>query len=301
MKFRIKFADQIVGALSIIAIAALIFIVFFIGSKQKWFVKKHPFYTEVNSGSSLSEGMNIQYKGFGIGKLKKITLNDDDNVILHFYILDEYIDRITEGSIIEVSVSPIGLGSSLIFHPGNSKIIMEDDTLIPELNSKTAKQLIKDGKCSINVTNDSINTILGSATSLIQDVDVLIRQLNGVMSGDPEVTLTTTITEVNRILKNLANLTEEPQGLIPKLLEDDTSKGSIGNLLSTVNKTINDVNVLIASESPDVSILVMQLQVLMTQAQDVMEGLKNNPLLKNGISDRPEKESATPKLRDGNF
>jgi len=301
MKFRIKFADQIVGTLSIIAIATLIFLVFFIGSKQKWFVKKHAFYTEVTSGSSLSEGMNIQYKGFGIGKLKKITLDDDDDVILHFYILDEYIDRITEGSIIEVSVSPIGLGSSLIFHPGNSKNILEDDSLIPELNSKLAKEIIKEGKCSISVSNDSINTILGSATSLIQDVDILIRQLNGVMSGDPEVTLTTTINEVNRILKNLANLTENPQGLIPKLLEDEDAKGSIGNLLSSINKTMDDVNVLIASESPDVSILVQQLQVLMTQAQDVMEGLKNNPLLKNGISDRPEKESATPKLREGDF
>lgn len=301
MKFKIKFADQIVGTLSIIAIAALIFIVFFIGSKQKWFVKKHAFYTEVNSGSSLSEGMNIQYKGFGIGKIKKITLDDDDDVILHFYILDEYIDRITEGSIIEVSVSPIGLGSSIIFHPGNSKQIIEDDSLIPELNSKQAKELIKEGKCSLNVANDSINTILSSATGLIQDIDILIRQLNGVMSGDPEVTLTTTVNEINRILKNLADLTADPQGLVPKLLEDETSKGSIANLLGSINKTMDDVNTLISSESPDISILVQQLQGLMNQAQDVLEGLKNNPLLKNGISDRPEKESSTPKLREGNF
>lgn len=301
MKFRIKFADQIVGILSLIAIATLIFLVFFIGSKQKWFVKKHPFYTEVNSGSSLSEGMNIQYKGFGIGKLKKITLDDDDNVILHFYILDEYIDRITEGSIIEVSVSPIGLGSSIIFHPGNSKVVIEDDSLIPELNSATAKALIKEGKCSLTIANDSINTILNSTTSLIQDVGTLIRQLNGVMDGDPSITLTTTIKEVNRILKNIADITEDPQGLIPRLLEDEEAKGSIGTLITSINKTVSDVNVLISSETPDVSVLVQQLQVLMTQAQDVMEGLKNNPLLKNGISDRPEKESATPKLREGNF
>lgn len=301
MKFKIKFADQIVGTLSIIAIATLIFIIFFIGSNQKWFVKKHGFYTEVASGSSLSEGMNIQYKGFGIGKVKKISLANDDAVLIHFYILDEYIDRITEGSIIEVSVSPIGLGSSIIFHPGNSKEVIEDDSLIPELGSKLAKELIKQGKCKISVANDSINTILNSATSLIQEVGILIRQLNGVMSGDPDVTLTTTVNEVNILLKNLANLTADPQGLIPTLLEDENSKGSIGNLLTTLNKTMEDVNVLIASESPDVSILVQQLQGLMTQAQDVMEGLKNNPLLKNGISDRPEKESSTPKLREGNF
>jgi len=301
MKFKIKFADQIVGILSLIAITTLIFLVFLIGSKQKWFVKKHPFYTVVSSGSSISEGMNIQYKGFGIGKLKKITLDDNDEVILHFYILDEYIDRITEGSIIEVSVSPIGLGSSIIFHPGNSKDVIEDNALIPEMSSQLAKDLIKDGKCTIAANNDSINTILNSALGLIQEVNELIRQLNGVMSGDPDVTLTTTVLEINNILTNLAKLTEDPQGLVPLLLEDETSKGSISNLLASINNTINDVNALIASETPDVSILVQQLQGLMLQAQDVMEGLKNNPLLKNGISDHPEKESSTPKLRGGNF
>ncbi len=301
MKFKIKFADEIVGLLSIIAMAALVFIIFIIGSKQKWFVKKHSFYTEVNSASSLSEGMNIQYKGFGIGKIQKIALAEDDAVILHFYILDDYIDRIREGSIIEVSVSPIGLGSSIIFHPGNSSSILEDDSLIPELASNEAKEIIKKGQCSIRVTNDSINTILNSATTLVQDISALIKQMNGVMAGDPDVTLTTTVTEFNRILTNLANITEDPQGLIPKLLEDEASAGSISTMLSSLNKTVDNINVLISSESPDVSVIVQQLQVLLKEAQDVLEGLKNNPLLKNGISDRPEKESTTPKNRGDNF
>ena len=120
MKFKIKYADQIVGTLSIFAIAALIFIIFLIGTKQKWFVPKHPYYTVVSSGSNVSEGMAIQYKGFGIGKVKNITLNEKDQVIVNFYISDEYINRITEGSVLELSVSPIGLGSSMIFHPGIS-------------------------------------------------------------------------------------------------------------------------------------------------------------------------------------
>jgi ABC-type transporter Mla subunit MlaD len=102
MKFKIKYADQIVGALSIIAIAALILIAFLIASTQKWFVKKHNYYTKVSSANSISEGMSLQYKGFGIGKVKKINLGDDDNVVVHFYVLDEYIDRVSEGSIVEL-------------------------------------------------------------------------------------------------------------------------------------------------------------------------------------------------------
>ena len=85
MKFKIKFADQIVGALSIFAIAALIFFTFFIASTQKWFVKKHNFFTKISSANSVNEGMALQYKGFAIGKIKKITLSDDDNLICKLY------------------------------------------------------------------------------------------------------------------------------------------------------------------------------------------------------------------------
>ena len=55
------------------------------------------------------------------------------------------------------------------------------------------------------------------------------------------------------------------------------------------------------SNMPGITILISQMQTLLKQMQDVMEGLKNNPLLKNGISEKPEKENAAPKLREDNF
>ena len=178
MKFRIKYADQVVGTLSIIAIAALIFLIFFIGSTQKWFVEKHPYYSTVSSANSISEGMALQYKGFAIGKVKKISLDENDNVVVHFYVLDEYIDRVTQGSIVELSVSPIGLGSSLVFYPGVSSVIIPDGSLIPEKSSEQAKQLIKEKKVHITEQNDTITTILSSATSLVHHIDELVQEIN---------------------------------------------------------------------------------------------------------------------------
>ena len=70
MKFKIKYADQIVDILSIIAIIALIFIIFLIGSTQKWFVPKHNYYTVISTAANISVGKSITYKGFEIGKIK---------------------------------------------------------------------------------------------------------------------------------------------------------------------------------------------------------------------------------------
>ena len=337
MKFKIKYADQIVGALSIIALAVLIFLTFFILSTQKWFVKKHYFYAKVASANSVNEGMALQYKGFGIGKVKKIALDDDDSVIVHFYVLDEYIDRVTEGSIIELSVSPIGLGSSLIFYQGAGRGIIEDGSYIPEKATAEAKELIKQGKVIIPEQNDTLNTIVASATNLVNHIDELVQEITEVLAGNEQMPLAKTINEINTILKkvsallsgdnsipiatiindlgntvdslngilaNIDALTSNPQGLVPKLLETEESKGTFDKLYAAIDTTIQDLNGIsgsLDSEMPQVSILMAQVQTLLKQVQDVMTGLKNNPLLKNGVPERFEQQSATPKLREESF
>lgn len=303
MKFKIKYADQIVGLLSIFAFAALIFIIFLIGSTQKWFVPKHNFYTVIPT-ASIGEGKSITYKGFEIGKIKNLYLNNDDQVTVNFYISDEYIEKVTEGSIIEIAVSPIGLGSSVVFYPGNSSIPQPENSFIPERSSKEGKELIKTKKVSIVEQTDSINTIISTATSLLGNVDQLVKQLNLALEGSEETPLSTTLAELNRILGNIADITSSAEGLIPRLLEDENSRGAIGEMLSKLNITMSDLNGISTSlegDMPGISILISQLQTLLNQAQDVMEGLKNNPLIKNGISTKPEKETATPKLREDNF
>lgn len=333
MKFKIKYADQIVGALSIFAVAALIFLIFFIGSKQKWFVPKHPYYTYVNSGSGISENMSILYKGFSIGKTTKITLDEKDRVVVHFYISDEYIHKVTEGSIIEIAVSPIGMGSSIAFHPGNGTGIIEDNVLIPEKASDEAKALIANGKVTISESTDSITAILSLVTGLVGDIDTLVKDLNDLLEGNPNVPLAQTVyelndilnavsrflagdetvplsdivTQINGILGDLDSLTDDlsnAQGLVPKLLESEETKGTIDQLFTTINSTIDGLNGISNSldgEMPQISILLTELDALLKQVDDVMIGLSNNPLLKKGIPDRAEKESAAPKYREDKF
>ena len=337
MKFKIKYADQIVGALSIIAIAALIFITFLILSTQKWFVKKHYFYSKVASANSVSEGMSLQYKGFGIGKVKKISLLDDDSVEVRFYVLDEYIDRVTQGSIVELSVSPIGLGSSLIFYQGTGYSIIEDGSYIPEKATAEAKELIKNGQVVIAEQNDTLNTIIGSATGLINHIDELVQEITQLIAGNEQLPLAKTVNQINTILRQVSallsgdesvpaaaiinelndavgtlnsiledvnGLTADPQGLVPKLLETEESKGTFDKLYAALDTTIQDLNGIsgsLDSEMPQVSILLAQVQTLLKQVQDVMTGLKNNPLLKNGVPERSEQQSATPKLREESF
>lgn len=304
MKFKIKYADQIVGFLSIFAIIVLVFIIFLIGSNQKWFVPKHYFYTTISSASSVSEGKGITYKGFEIGKIKSISLDNNDNVVVNFYISDEYKSKITKNSIIEISVAPFGLGTSVIFYPGNSTELMPDGIFVPERSSKEAKELISQKKVFIAEQSDSITNIISSATSLLTELNTLLKQINLALEGNGDSQLSTTISNLNDILGNIAVITSDIDGLIPRLLEDENAQGSLSEMLVKINNTISDVNGIttsLNSDMPGIAVMITQLQSLLTKTQDVMEGLKNNPLIKNGITVKPEKENATPKLREDNF
>ena len=302
MKFKIKYADQIVGILSLIAIIALIFIIFLIGSTQKWFVPKHTYYTVISSAANISAGKPITYKGFEIGKIKNFSLDDDDKVVVNFYITDDYKSKAVNGSIIEILTSP--LGSSVVFYPGNSTILLEENSFVPERSSEEAKVLIQLHKVSVVEQTDSINTILAMATTLVGDIDTLVKQINVTLEGSGDSLLTNTIWQINGILENIKTITADTSGLVPKLLEDENSKGAIAKVLLQLDSTMEDVNNITTSvegDMPGIAVLISQVQTLLKQMQDVMEGLKNNPLLKNGISEKPEKENATPKLREDNF
>ena len=302
MKFKIKYADQIVGTLSIIAFIALIFIIFLIGSTQKWFVPKHNYYTVISSAANISVGKSITYKGFEIGKIKSFSLDATDNVVVNFYITDDYRSKAVKNSIIEILTSP--LGSSVIFYPGNSLDYLPDNSYVPERSSERAKELIKYKMVSVVEQTDSLNTILAMATTLVGDIDTLVKQINIALEGRENTPLTRTITQLNEILENINEITSDASGIVPKLLEDENSQGSIANVLMQLDSTMGEINSITTSvdgNMPGVTILISQMQTLLKQMQDVMEGLKNNPLLKNGISEKPEKESAAPKLREDNF
>lgn len=98
MKFRIRFADQIVGFLIVVALISLVAIIFLLGSRQRWFARDYQYKTYAASASGLSENMPVLLKGIQIGAVKTFHLTGDDQVEVIFTIYDSYADRVKQGS-----------------------------------------------------------------------------------------------------------------------------------------------------------------------------------------------------------
>jgi phospholipid/cholesterol/gamma-HCH transport system substrate-binding protein len=200
VKFTIRFADKVVGACIIIALGALIFVIFMLGSSQRWFSKDYNFVTYFDSAAGLSNNMALQYKGFTIGRLKSFDLTDNDRVGVQFIIFDTYIDRVREGSLIEISVSPLGLGSQFLFHPGLGLEAIEEGALIPSAASPQGKALIRGGLASVANHDDSITQLLGRVNTLLDNVNVVLGQMEEAFAGTDETVLGQTLMGVQTLL-----------------------------------------------------------------------------------------------------
>jgi len=317
MKFKMRrFADQIVGVFIILSLVALAFVIVVLGKSQRWFAKDVSFSTVFPSAGGLSKNMAVQYKGFAIGSVKAFHLTDDNNVEVIFSINEEYRDRVKRGSVVELQVSPIGLGNQFLFYAGKGEIL-EAGAFIPPFGSAQARQLMRQGLTEEVQRDDSISVLLSRISSIMGQLDEalgegtdateigkMIISLNKTLAGVEALpnSLDNTINgirlQLNPILANLSALTGElndPDGLIYTVL--DTDKDFYTNLVKILVSVTSMIDGLdrtisfIPSQLPQVAGLLMDLRVTMKSAEDVLVALTNNPLLRGGVPKRTDSQN----------
>jgi phospholipid/cholesterol/gamma-HCH transport system substrate-binding protein len=347
MKFRIRYADKIVGLFVIIAAVFLAAGIILLGANQRWFAKDIHFRTRFTSAAGASPGTAIMMRGFQVGKVTRVRLNDANEVDAEFVIYDSYYPKVREYSILELVTSPIGLGTQLLFQPGKGELLAQPGSFIPLADSEEGKDLIERGLVDIPVKDDTITRLIAGINPLIENVNKTVVTVNrtltevnramagessgplGSIVGDAKGTMAnvdkiskdlsvqtkTLLESVNAISKNIEGITRDPTGLVPKLLD---AKGSLKTLLDDKNelydsingslvqlqktlKNVQEITASLSDEMPSIAVTLDESRSAIRQAEDVMIGLKNNPLLRGGIPARVERQSQSQSLREGQF
>jgi len=339
MKFSIRFADKIVGSLIILALGIIIFVIFMLGSNQRWFSRDYYFYSYFPSASGLSQNMAVQYKGFTIGRVKSIQLDENDQVEVRFSIFDTYIDRVRNGSIVEVLVSPIGSlgGNQFIFYPGMGTDLVSEGETIPSALSAEGKRLLAIGLAQRTDRDDSISNIINSVgttlvtlNSLLADVQEaftgtnktsLGRTMAGVeaaatglqvmaekLPADLEVSIEGIMEQLEPLLVNLREFSvklADPDGSVASILD---SEGAIYqdlvkslDALSGTMRNLEDTSDFIPSQLPQIAVVINDLHASLQIFEDVLVAITNNPLLKRGVPERQETKAGGTRTRDLEF
>ena len=309
MKFKIRYADQIVGFFSLAAIVGLVVLVFALGAQQNWFTKKNHYFTMFESGANLKTGMDLTYKGFSIGKIKKIQL-EGNQVRADYYILEDYVDYVKKGSLVQLSVSPIGLGSSFNFMPGAGEEGLENGSEIYRLDSRQGMKILEEKRNRITPSDDRITALMDQVQFFLASITRLTGELNNAFTGRGESPLTQTVGNIEAITRNLGEMTanmKDPDGMVPRLLGKEMAASLtevFSNLTSITNELVTiseNADTIVADAVPHVDTALTQVNTLLLQVQDVLTGVKNNPLIRKGVPDRSNTTAATLQLRRTDF
>ncbi|MFA7567480.1 MAG: MlaD family protein [Alkalispirochaeta sp.] len=274
MRFRIKYAQQIVGIFVLVAAVALALVVVFMGANQRWFARNYAYYSVFPSADGISKGMAIKYKGFEIGRVTELELTDDDQVRVDFFVQDTFHEKVVPYSVLQLQTNPLGLGGGMVFHVGKGTgPSLDEGSLIPSLNSAAGQAIVAAGDVTLPAGGDSIGNIIAQVEPVLRNVNTLLvsvdrtlGHVNRALSGDQseplgltlaqvndllaevEITLVETRHQSNQLLAGLNVITgnleattaelRDPTGLVPRLLDAD---GSIATFLDDNDRLFNQV------------------------------------------------------------
>ncbi len=340
MKFTFRHANKIVGLFVLVAVLLIVLITMFAGVNNKWFTKKIYFTSLFTSAEGLKVGMGVNLRGFEIGRVKNISLNEDNQVDLDFYIYETYHNRILPDSVLALPSGLLGAANALALYPG----LVEGDpypdgSYIPSTQTVEGKMLVKTRRVDRPSGNDAITTILADLPDILENLNETVVSIGSFTdtldtgirgAGDDSLSSTmlnledisrnmdSSMQDVNEITSSLAVLAvglEDPTGLVPTLLDPG---GSLDTLLNDDNvlwnhilailvqlegatEGINTLSYSLASISPQLALTLDETIRSLQDAQKVMEGLQNNPLLKKGISEETPPVNPGADMREDNF
>ncbi len=314
MKFRIKNADKIVGFFIIIAVIGLASIIIFLGINQRWFARNYHYYSIFHSAAGLNRGMEITFKGFAIGKVDTVELNEDNEVVLKFYIYSEHHDKVNFNSVLELAVSP--LSSSLQLYPGKyGSAPLPEGELVPSLDTDEGKRRVKQELVVMpEKSEDSLSSILTSVDEIVSNIDKVLNDhvdeidqavssfsqfliaLNEAAKGKGSGPLNTMFVSTAGTLHNINRITGDPHGMLSRLLDPDVNAS-----IQRIVENLEEFSRYVRGTAPQITGILEKGQDALKEGKAVLEAIKNNPLLKGGVTKEREQPSTIKSFRDEAF
>lgn len=253
--------------------------------------------------------------------------NQGDRVAVTLSVHQEYADRIVDGSVVELAVQPLGFGASLVLYPGRDGDPLPAGAMIPSSDTPEGLALLARGDVDRPQRRDAVASLLGLLPSLVAEAEQLVTTMQTMLArldtrlmgtadvpsggllqtvdtttrefGDLAAAVNGRTAELGRILTDLEAVTArlaDPEGLIPTLLGDEGSaamlfhdQAALYDRLTTAMDELVALTEFLNRSAPEIGLLMQETIRTLGESEKVLQGLKNNPLLRGGIP--PESEA----------
>lgn len=265
--------EKFVGALTLAVFVLLIGTIVFVGRGQNWFKNYIVYYTTFNENYNLKPNAAVKMFKTDIGKVKDISL-EENRVKVTLAILEDYAERIREGSIVSVE-SPTLIGDEYVsVKPGDyTRPPIPPQGTIDSVEKRSLTQLMEDVE---------LEETFRMFVKALRDFSAIIQELR-----DPEGPLFASLKNINRILADL----EAGKGTLGSVVKSrelidriNIRLDQLGTILANIDRAavkaphvmdrVNQNLDTFQSLSDDVTIGVADIRRIILKVEDNIDQLK---------------------------
>ena len=293
--------EKKVGIFIAFAVLSIVVAIVFIGLEREVFTAKAKIYFIADSGANLISGQSVKFKGFRIGKIEDVTLNNSGKVEVRLSVLEEYLPFIKADSvatlkqegvigdyIISISQGSEDMantydGGGVFFERATS---MED--IANELKGQAEEAIKEIKKITAYVTDPDgdIKQTIGNVREITDNIKQTQKNLDKmllVIGNDLSSTLTNTTSTLETVqadvIPQALSLMNTSEGTISSLYDDvqglmDKADKSMANVLTLTEE--------MKATAERVPFAMEQGMELMEDTSEVLDAAKKTwPLNKN--------------------
>ncbi|MDR2946949.1 MAG: MlaD family protein [Candidatus Adiutrix sp.] len=274
-----------------------------VGGGRDWFRSYYSYYALYNDGYGLSPGVKVKLRRTDIGLVTKLELTDNNKVKVHLSILAEYADRIKTDCVAAIG-SPTFIGSEYVdILPGSPKTtVIPRGGQIPAVERKSIEDYFRDLR---------LDVMLARAEAIMVNIDSLTAQLQ-----DPAGPFMGMLSDVRRVTSSVAG----GEGTLGQLVASDAAFRVIEKILTDVQAITGDFSSVSGSLGESLPPIVGRIGAItreveqttrrapeamrdarrgLDNANQVLESVKRNFLIRGNLPQNPEPETQTVPARSG--
>jgi len=286
---RFRRLEAVVGAFVIGALAAVIALVVYIGSENDLFAERYHLRFRAASGTGIQKGMPVKLSGFRIGRIQRISLDEQAKVIVRMKIDRKYSKWIRADSAASLlkegfvgdSVIKVSVGSA-------GRPALANDDFLPFTEEKGLNDLaielsdsVKSVLLEVRQTVAYINDPQGDVKRTLVNVQRLSANLEGTRRNVDGLLLAATdnVGRVGPLLDNLSAVVAEAGRRLPPLLDNVSARlpvllDRVEGTLSNTEKISQEFRKSAEKAAPRVPSLLTGAEELVEDTDDVVKGMK---------------------------
>ena len=288
--------EKLAGLFILAGLLAGFAITVVIGGGQDWFRSYNRYYAIFNNGYGLESGVKVKYLRTDIGLVTRLELTDNNKVKVHLSIRSDFADRVKTDSVANIN-SPTLIGSEFVdILPGSARTAsIPAGGQIPAVERKDLSELVEDLHLDVMLAR-------------VEDTMTHVASLTGQLQ-EPTGPLMGTMSDIRQMTSTVVS----GQGSLGKVLYDIEAYGKLNHSLDDVNAITGNVSALTGSLNRGIPPILSQVEQGTRHlpeigrgaregirgANQVLESVKRNFLIRGNLPDDPPPETLTVPARQG--